>query len=81
MPGRETKGDQEGQTEQEQKDHLSSSVLFFSQKLAMKNPGVLWIYQIIKSERLNDLAQLHRLIMIWNLFFTAVSPLTGKNMN
>lgn len=38
MPDRETKGDQETQREQEQKDHLSSSGLFLSQKLAKKNP-------------------------------------------
>lgn len=40
MLDRETKGDQEAQTEQEQKDHLSSSALFLSQKLARKNPDV-----------------------------------------
>lgn len=41
MPDGETKGDQEAQTEQEQEqDHLSSSGLFLSQKLAIKNPGV-----------------------------------------
>ena len=40
MPDKETKENQEAQTEQEQKDRLPSSGLFLSQKWARKNPDV-----------------------------------------
>lgn len=67
MPDRETKRNQETQTEQEPKGHLSSRSLFLHQILARTSPYMWWIHKTIRGERLNDLAQLHRSAAIQNI--------------